>query len=85
MYYFDVEKCKHCPHKERCYKDGAKTKSFSVNIKDDVHIKHMEYMVSEEFKELYHERYKIEAKNAELKNEYGYDTAHACGLLGITI
>lgn len=42
-------------------------------------------MVSEEFKELYHERYKIEAKNAELKNEYGYDTAHACGLLGITI
>ena len=20
-YYFDVEKCKHCPFKERCYKE----------------------------------------------------------------
>ena len=85
LYYFDVEKCKHCPHKAGCYKDGAKTKSFSVNIKDDVHTKHMEYMESEKFKELYNERYKIEAKNAELKNEYGYDTAQACGLLGMTI
>ncbi|MEG0290922.1 MAG: IS1182 family transposase [Erysipelotrichaceae bacterium] len=85
LYYFDVEKCKYCPHKEGCYKEGAKTKTFSVNIKDNVHINHMEYMESEEFQELYRERYKIEAKNAELKNEYGYDTAHACGLLGISI
>ena len=85
LYYFDIEKCKHCPHKEGCYKDGAKTKTFSVNIKDDVHIKPMKYMKSEEFEELYRERYKIEAKNAELKNEYGYNTAQACGLLGMTI
>lgn len=41
-YYFDVEKCKHCPYKEGCYKDGAKTKTYNVNIKDDVHIKHNE-------------------------------------------
>ena len=62
LYYFDVEKYKHCPHKAGCYKEGAKTKSFSVNIKDDVHLKHMDYMASDEFKELYNERYKIEAK-----------------------
>lgn len=42
LYYFDVEKCKHCPHKAGCYKEGAKTKTFSVNIKDDVHLKHMD-------------------------------------------
>ena len=53
LYYFDVEKYKHCPHKAGCYKEGAKTKSFSVNIKDDVHLKHMDYMASDEFKELY--------------------------------
>ena len=28
-YYFDVEKCKSCPLKEGCYKDGAKTKTYS--------------------------------------------------------
>lgn len=84
-YYFDVEKCKHCPFKDGCYKEGAKSKTFSVKIKTDTHIKQMDYMETEEFKNLYSERYKIEAKNAELKNNYGYDKANACGKLGITI
>ena len=66
-YFFDVEKCKHCPFKDGCYKEGSKTKTYSVKIKNDTHIKHMDYMESEEFKNLYKERYKIEAKNAELK------------------
>lgn len=34
-------------------------------------------METAEFKELYKERYKIEAKNAELKNSHGYDKASA--------
>lgn len=68
-----------------CYKDGAKFKSYSVKIKDNVHIKHMDYMETEEFKELYAERYKVEAKNSELKSNFGYDTANACGKNGITI
>lgn len=84
-YYFDVEKCKHCQYKEGCYKEGSKTKTYNVNIKDDVHIKHMDYMKTEEFKELYSERYKIEAKNAELKTNFGYDEANATGKVGITI
>ena len=84
-YYFDVEKCKHCLYKKGCYKEGAKTKTYNVTIKDDIHIKHMDYMQTEEFKELYSERYKIEAKNSELKNNFGYDTANACGKNGITI
>lgn len=85
VYYFDVEKCKHCPFKNGCYKDGSKFKTYSVKIKDDTHIKHMDYMETEEFKDLYKERYKIEAKNAELKNNYNYGNANACGKLGITI
>jgi len=84
-YFFDVEKCKHCPLKNGCYKEGSKTKTFNVKIKDDTHIAQMDYMETEEFKTLYKERYKIEAKNAELKNNYGYDKANACGKLGITI
>lgn len=84
-YFFDTEKCKHCPFKDGCYKEGAKTKTYCVKIKDDTHIKHMDYMETEEFKELYRERYKIEAKNAELKNNYNYGNANACGKIGITI
>ena len=84
-YYFDVEKCKHCPFKDGCYKDGAKSKTYSVKIKDDTHIAHMDYMETDEFKELYKERYKIEAKNAELKNNFGYQQASSCGINGMTI
>lgn len=84
-YFFDVEKCKRCPQKEGCYKEGSNSKSYSVKIKTDTHIEHMDYMESEEFKTLYSERYKIEAKNAELKNNYDYENAQSCGLLGMTI
>jgi hypothetical protein len=84
-YYFDIGKCKHCKHKNGCYKEGAKSKTYSVTIKNDVHIKHMEYMETKEFEKLYSERYKIEAKNAELKANYGYDKTNATGKSGITI
>ena len=84
-YYFDVEKCKHCPFKDGCYKEGAKTKTYSVKIKDDTHIKHMDYMETEEFKKYYSHRYKIEAKNGELKTCYGYEKANSCGKTGMNI
>ena len=84
-YYFDVEKCKHCPFKDGCYKEGSKSKTYSIKLKDDIHIAQMDYMKTEEFKELYSERYKIEAKNAELKNNFSYNKANACGKIGITI
>ena len=42
-------------------------------------------METSEFKELYAERYKIEAKNSELKSNFGYNEANATGKVGITI
>lgn len=84
-YFFDVEKCKHCPLKEGCYKEGAKSKSYSVTVKKEIHNDQKEYMETEEFKALYKERYKIEAKNAELKMGHGYGQANACGIGGMTI
>ena len=84
-YFFDIEKCKRCKYKEGCYKDGAKSKTYNVKIKDDIHIKHMDYMKTDEFQKLYSERYKIEAKNAELKSNFGYDEVNATGKVGITI
>jgi len=81
-YYFDVEKCKCCPLKEGCYKDGSKSKTYSVTIKSDLHQSQIEFQESNYFKEKARERYKIEAKNSELKHRHGYDVASS-GLIGM--
>lgn len=84
-YFFDVEKCKHCTYKEGCYKDGSMTKSYSVSIKTNTHQEHMDFQESEYFKEKSKERYKIEAKNSELKHRHGYDVASSSGLFGMEL
>ncbi|KFM95534.1 transposase DDE domain protein [Bacillus clarus] len=85
VYFFDVEKCKVCPLREGCFKEGAKTKTYSVAIKSEEHLDQQAFQETEEFKRLARERYKIEAKNSELKNKHGYDQASAAGLLGMQI
>jgi hypothetical protein len=84
-YFFDVEKCKKCPIREGCYKEGAKNKTYSVSIKSDEHLEQMVFQESEYFKEKAKERYKIEAKNSELKHRHGYDAATSSGLLGMEL
>ncbi len=85
VYYFDTDKCKHCPKRDGCYKDGSKSKSYSVAITSDIQKEQMEFEKSERFKKLYSKRYKIEAKNAQLKNRHGYDIATYAGLQGMEI
>ena len=82
-YYFDIQKCKTCAFKNGCYKEGAKSKSYSVSIKSDIHKSQMTFQESDYFKEKAKERYKIEAKNSELKHRHGYDIASTSGLLGM--
>ena len=84
-YLFDVEKCKSCPFRQGCYRDGAKTKSYSVTIKAHTHQKQEAFQDTDEFREAIKERYKVEAKNAELKHSYGLDRAETSGLLGMEI
>ncbi len=84
-YYFDIEKCKHCPFKEGCYKEGAKSKTYSVSIKSNEHTEQAKFQESEYFKEKSKERYKIEAKNSELKHRHGYNVAKSSGLLGMEL
>ncbi len=52
VYYFDIEKCKFCPFREGCYKEGAKSKTYSVTIKSTEHKEQEAFQNSEEFKEL---------------------------------
>lgn len=84
-YYFDINKCIQCPFKEGCYKEGAKSKTYSVSIKSTEHSEQKTFQESEYFKEKAKERYKIEAKNSELKHRHGYDVASSSGLVGMEI
>jgi len=71
-YYFDINKCQHCPLREGCYKPGAKSRSYSVSIKSEEHQEQQAFEKTEYFQERVKDRYKIEGKNAELKIEHGY-------------
>ena len=83
-YFFDVEKCKVCPYKEGCY-SGGNVKTYSVTVHSNIHIEHAAFEETEYFKERYKERYKIEAKNGEIKRNFGYDQSQTEGLCGMHI
>lgn len=83
IYYFDIERCRRCPYREGCYKEGAKKKTYSETLVCDAHSKQAEFQETEHFREKMKERYKIEAKNSELKHRHGYDVASSSGLIGM--
>jgi transposase len=80
LYFFDIEKCKICPLKDGCYKPGAKTRTYAVTIKSTIHQEQQAFQETAYFKEKAKHRYKIEAKNSELKNVHGYDRATSYGI-----
>jgi IS5 family transposase len=84
-YWFDVEKCKCCPMKDGCYKDGAKTRTYSVTVLSEAHRTQLDFENTEYFKERIKQRYKIEAKNGELKQTHGLGKAKYKGLFGMTL
>ncbi|MDP4147515.1 MAG: IS1182 family transposase [Bacillota bacterium] len=84
-YYFDVNKCKYCSLRDGCYKEGSKSKTYSLSIKSDIHKEQMAFQETEYFKQRARERYMIEAKNSELKHQHGYDVAISSGLIGMQV
>ena len=81
VYFFDIEKCKCCPYCDGCYKEGAKKKTYTETIICDSHSEQVKFQETEHFKEKMRERYKIEAKNSELKHRHGYGVASSSGLI----
>jgi len=84
-YYFDIEKCKFCLHRGGCYKDGAKSKTYSVTILSDTHKAQQAFQETEYFKERVKQRYMIEAKNAEMKQAHGLGVADSNGLIAMRL
>lgn len=82
-YWFNVEKCKECPLRDGGYKEGSKTKSYSVSIKSNTHQGQAAFQETEAFKSTSKYRYIVEVKNSELKGRHGYDRATSSGLFGM--
>ena len=75
-----LKNVKPAPLKEGCYKEGAKTKTYSISIKSELHQEQIAFQETDYYKEKAKHRYKIEAKNSELKNVHGYDRAISYGI-----
>ena len=84
-YFFDIEKCKECPRRKGCYKEGQKNKSYNITIKKEFYKKLEAFEKSPYFKERNRNRYMIEAKNGEIKNQYGYTRCQMIGLDGLEL
>ena len=77
-------KCSICKLRSECIGESTR-KSIEIRILSDEHKKQVEFQNSLEFRRLSKERYKIEAKNAELKNVHGYARAESYGLSAMEI
>lgn len=84
-YCFSMKKCKKCVRYATCCKPGAKTKTHSITVIGETRGKQQEFEESEYFKERIKDRYKIEAKNAELKQAHGLSRCKYTGLFGMKI
>lgn len=65
------------------FKEGAKSKTYSITIKSPEHKEQKPFQDSDYFKVKVKERYRIEAKNSELKYRHRYNVAISSGLLGM--
>jgi IS5 family transposase len=85
VYAFSVKKCRKCPRCGTCY-TGKTYKTCSMTIKrGDTHQKQYEFEQTEYFNARIKDRYKIEAKNAELKECHGLRRCKYTGLAGMKI
>ena len=72
-YSFDIEKCKVCPMREGCYKEGAKSKTYSIRVKSTEHKEQIRLQETDEFKKRMNSRsfrknvIKLKRKIAKLK------------------
>ncbi|MEG0475988.1 MAG: transposase, partial [Carnobacterium sp.] len=60
-------------------------KSYSVSLTSDVQTSQKAFQKTKTFKDLSKRRYKIEAKNSELKNQHGYRRAESSGIQAMEI
>ncbi|MBN2285566.1 MAG: IS1182 family transposase [Tissierellales bacterium] len=82
-YFFSIKKCRKCSRYGTCCKEGAKSKSHNVTIIGGTRQKQYDFEQTDYFRQRIKDRYKIEAKNAELKQSHGLAKCKYVGLSGM--
>lgn len=80
VYHFSKVQCRKCPMRENCRVGLSKTNTYAVSIANDLHKAQLEFQLSDYFRQRSKQRYKIEAKNAEMKLSHGLERADSTGL-----
>ena len=78
-YRWSQRKCSICKLRDECL-SGTKNKNIYIRIISDEHLAQQNFQNTPEFRRLSRERYKIEAKNSEIKHAHGYDRAESYGM-----
>lgn len=84
-YYFSIKKYKKCVRCGSCFKEGSKYKCHCITIIGGTRGSQYEFEQTEYFKQRIKDRYKIEAKNAEMKQSHGLARCKYSGLFGMQI
>ena len=84
-YYFEKEKCRNCPLREKCIRGKRIGKILVIGINTPEFYEYSQEQKTEEFKEKYKKRACQEWKNGEMKNFHGLDRARGYGLKSMTI
>lgn len=85
IYKFDSQMCQACPHRTECL-NGQKGKAKKLEISENVpaYYEHSQWAKTEEFREGYKKRARIEPKNAEQKCHLGLARAYGFNLESVT-
>lgn len=85
VYHFSRVQCRRCPMRENCRVGLSKTNTYAVSIASDLHKVQLEFQQSDYFRRRSKQRYKIEAKNAEMKLSHGLERADSTGLAAMQL
>lgn len=85
-YTFDEKKCENCTQKNKCPLKKQRNKTYMISMMSNIHREQADFEETEYFKnKARNERYKIEAKNAEIKQAHGLKKAKYMGLSRVRI
>ena len=84
-YTFERESCRKCQYREKCLgKSKAISKILEVGQNAPKYYEYSQFNKTDEFKEEYKKRARIEGKNAEMKRFHGLARAKGYGLLAVS-
>ena len=85
-YSFDSKECKECPYKEKCKIGKQKKPTYMISIMSNAHNEQQKFEETDYFKnKMRYQRYKIEAKNSEIKQAHGLCKSRYMGLSRVRI